>query len=141
MDLIPIIPLFLAILNVTAAILIVIGYIFIRRGIRSKHRICMIGALGVSTIFMAFYLYYHSKIGNIPFMGTGIIRPIYFSILASHIILAACLVPMVFITAALAIRGNLIRHRRIARWTLPIWLYVSVTGVVIHILAFHIYTG
>ena len=99
----------------------------------------MISALLVSTIFMVFYLYYHAKIGNIPFAGIGIIRPIYFSILASHVILAAALFPLVFITAGLALKGKTTRHRVIARWTLPIWLYVSVTGVVIYLMAFHIY--
>ena len=141
MDLIPIIPPLLAILNASAASLVTVGYIFVRNGVRSAHRICMISALIVSVIFMVFYLYYHLKIGNIPFAGVGIIRPIYFSILASHVILAAVLFPMALITAGLAIRKNFSRHRRIARWTLPIWLYVSITGVVIYLMAFHIYVG
>lgn len=141
MDLIPIIPPFLAILNATAASLIVTGYIFVRKGARSAHRTCMISALVVSTVFMIFYLYYHAKIGNIPFAGSGFIRPIYFSILASHVILAAVLFPMALITAGLAIRGNTSRHRRIARWTLPIWLYVSITGIIIYLMAFHIYVS
>ncbi len=141
MDLIPVIPPLLAILNATAATFLVTGYIFVRKGNRSAHRICMVSALVVSTIFMVFYLYYHSKIGNIPFAGSGGIRPVYFSILASHVILAAVLFPMALITAGLAIRGNISRHRRIARWTLPIWLYVSVTGIVVYLMAFHIYIG
>ena len=94
MDLIPIIPPFLAILNATAAVLIVTGYTLVRSGNRAAHRACMISALAVSTVFMVFYLYYHAKIGNIPFAGTGIVRPVYFSILASHVILAAVLFPM-----------------------------------------------
>ena len=139
MDLIPVIPPFLAILNASAASLVVAGYIFIRKGTRSAHRFCMISALAVSAIFMIFYLYYHSKVGNIPFAGVGVVRPVYFSILASHVILAAILFPMALITAGFAITGKTTRHRRIARWTLPIWLYVSVTGVVVYLMAFHLY--
>jgi uncharacterized membrane protein YozB (DUF420 family) len=141
MDLIPVIPPLLAILNATAASLVVVGYVFVRKGNRSSHRACMVSALLVSTVFMIFYLYYHSKVGNIPFAGSGIVRPIYFSILASHVILAAILFPMALVTAGFAIRGNTPRHRRIALWTLPIWLYVSVTGIVIYLMAFHLFTG
>lgn len=141
MDLIPVIPPFLAILNATAASLITLGYLLVRKGNRSAHRACMISALIVSTIFMVFYLYYHAKIGNIPFAGVGIVRPVYFSILATHVILAAALFPMALITAGFAITGRISRHRRIARFTLPIWLYVSVTGIVVYLMAFHLYTG
>ena len=141
MDLIPVIPPFLAILNTTAATLVSIGYVFVRRKNTSAHRVCMVSALLVSTVFMIFYLYYHAKIGNIPFAGVGAVRPVYFSILASHVILAAVLFPLVLVTAGLAIKGNTTRHRRLARWTLPIWLYVSVTGVIIYLMAFHIYAA
>jgi uncharacterized membrane protein YozB (DUF420 family) len=141
MDLIPVIPPFLAILNTTAATLVSLGYFFVRRKNVPAHRVCMVSALLVSTVFMVFYLYYHAKIGNIPFAGVGAIRPVYFSILASHVILAAVLFPLVLVTAGFAIRGNTIRHRRIARWTLPIWLYVSITGVIIYLMAFHLYVA
>ena len=141
MDLIPVIPPFLAILNTTAASLVSLGYFFIRRKNILAHRACMVTALGVSTVFMVFYLYYHAKVGNIPFAGIGAIRPVYFSLLASHVILAAVLFPLVLITAWLALRGHTPRHRRLARWTLPIWLYVSVTGVIIYLMAFHIYVA
>jgi len=141
MELIPVIPPFLAILNTTAASLVSLGYFFVRHKHISAHRACMVSALLVSTVFMVFYLYYHAKVGNIPFAGVGAIRPVYFSLLASHVILAAVLFPLVLLTAGLAIRGNTTRHRRLARWTLPIWLYVSVTGVVIYLMAFHIYTA
>ena len=141
MDIIPVIPPFLAILNTTAATLVSLGYFFIRRKNILTHRACMVSALCVSTVFMVFYLYYHAKVGNIPFAGVGAVRPVYFSILASHVILAAVLFPMVLVTAGFAIRGNTSRHRRIARWTLPIWLYVSVTGVIIYLMAFHIYVA
>ena len=141
MELIPVIPPFLAILNTTAASLVSLGFFFVRRKNISAHRACMVSALLVSTVFMVFYLYYHAKVGNIPFAGVGAIRPVYFSLLASHVILAAVLFPLVLITAGLAIRGNTPRHRRLARWTLPIWLYVSVTGVIIYLMAFHIYAA
>ena len=141
MDLIPVIPPFLAILNTTAATLVSLGYFFVRRKKVAAHRICMVSALLVSTVFMVFYLYYHAKIGNIPFAGVGSIRPVYFTLLASHVILAAVLFPLVLVTAGFAIRGNTTRHRRIARWTLPIWLYVSITGVIIYLMAFHIYAA
>ena len=141
MDLIPVSPPFLAILNTTAASLVSLGYFFIRRKNILAHRACMVGALCVSTVFMVFYLYYHAKVGNIPFAGVGAIRPVYFTLLASHVILAAVLFPLVLVTAGLAIRGNTSRHRRIARWTLPIWLYVSITGVIIYLMAFHIYVA
>ena len=141
MDLITVIPPFLAILNTTAASLVSLGYFFVRRKNTRAHRICMVSALLVSTVFMVFYLYYHAKIGNIPFAGVGAIRPVYFSLLATHVILAAVLFPLVLVTAGFAIRGNTTRHRRIARWTLPIWLYVSITGVIIYLMAFHIYVA
>ena len=141
MDLIPVIPPFLAILNTTAATLVSLGYFFVRRKRVTAHRICMVSALLVSTVFMVFYLYYHAKIGNIPFAGVGSIRPVYFTLLASHVILAAVLFPLVLVTAGFAFRGNTTRHRRIARWTLPIWLYVSITGVIIYLMAFHIYAA
>jgi uncharacterized membrane protein YozB (DUF420 family) len=141
MDIIPVIPPFLAILNTTAASLVSLGYFFVRRKSISAHRVCMVSALLVSTVFMIFYLYYHAKVGNIPFAGVGAVRPVYFSLLASHVILAAVLFPLVLVTAGLAIRGNTTRHRRLARWTLPIWLYVSVTGVIIYLMAFHIYVA
>ncbi|MDH3872353.1 MAG: DUF420 domain-containing protein [Gammaproteobacteria bacterium] len=141
MELIPVIPPFLAILNTTAATLLSLGYFFVRRKHIAAHRACMVSALIVSTVFMVFYLYYHARVGNIPFAGAGAIRPVYFSILASHVILAAVLFPLALGTAWLALTGRTGRHRRIARWTLPIWLYVSVTGVIIYLMAFHIYTG
>ena len=141
MELIPVIPPFLAILNTTAATLVSLGYFFVRRKNVTAHRVCMVSALLVSTVFMVFYLYYHAKIGNIPFAGVGAVRPVYFSILASHVILAAVLFPLVLITAGLVIRGHTSYHRRIARWTLPIWLYVSITGVIIYLMAFHLYVA
>ena len=141
MDFITTIPHILAILNTLSAILVSIGYINIRKQNKAIHKACMISALAVSTVFMIFYLYYHAKIGYIPFAGQGDIRYLYFSLLASHVTLAAIAFPMVLITATLALRSKFNTHKRIARWTLPIWLYVSVSGVAIYIMSFHIYTN
>jgi len=141
MDVLPYLPPTQALLNGLAATLAGSGYYFVRRGRRQAHRACMIAALAVSTLFMISYLYYHARVGNIPFAGQGWIRPVYFSILATHVVLAALMVPLILITVFRALKGHEYAHRRIARWTLPVWLYVSVTGVLIYFLAFHIYAG
>jgi len=141
LDILPYIPHTLAILNTLSAILVSVGYINIRKQNEAVHKACMIAALAVSTVFMIFYLYYHAKVGYIPFAGQGNIRYLYFSLLASHVILAAIVFPMVLITAGLALRSKFSTHKRIARWTLPIWLYVSVSGVAIYVMSFHIYTN
>jgi len=141
LDIISYIPHTLAILNTLSAILVSIGYINIRNQNKAVHKACMIAALAVSTIFMIFYLYYHAKVGYIPFAGQGNIRYLYFSLLASHVILAAIMFPMVLITAGLALRSKFNAHKKIARWTLPTWLYVSVSGVTIYVMSFHIYTN
>jgi len=139
LDIIPYIPHTLAILNTLSAVLVTLGYIKIRKQNKAAHKVFMISALAVSTIFMIFYLYYHAKVGYIPFAGQGDIRYLYFSLLASHVILAAIVFPLVLITAGLAIRNKFSFHKRIARWTLPVWLYVSVSGVAIYVMSFHIY--
>jgi putative membrane protein len=139
-EIIPYLPHFQAILNTLAALFLGAGYYFIRSQNRYAHRNCMIAALVISTVFMISYLSYHAKVGYMPFAGEGIIRPFYFTMLASHVILAAVIVPMVLITVVYAIKGNFDKHPRIARWTLPVWFYVSVSGVLIYILGFHIYT-
>ncbi len=139
MDIISVLPPIQALLNITAASFMSVGYYFIKRGNKSRHRACMVGALAVSTLFFLLYIYYHSKVGNIPFAGAGLIRPLYFSVLISHVVLAALIVPLVLVTVSFALRGRFQQHRRVARWTLPIWLYVSVTGVLIYLLAFHIF--
>jgi uncharacterized membrane protein YozB (DUF420 family) len=138
---IPYIPHTLAILNILSATLVSFGYINIRKQNKAVHKACMIAALVVSTIFMIFYLYYHAKVGYIPFAGQGNIRYLYFSLLASHVILAAIVFPMVLITAGLALGSKFSTHKRIARWTLPVWLYVSVSGVAVYVMSFHIYTN
>jgi uncharacterized membrane protein YozB (DUF420 family) len=131
----------LAILNTLSATFVSFGYINIRKQNKAVHKACMITALTISTIFMIFYLYYHAKVGYIPFAGQGDIRYLYFSLLASHVILAAIVFPLVLITAGLTVRSKFSIHKRIARWTLPIWLYVSVSGVAIYVMSFHIYTN
>lgn len=140
MELLPNIPHILAALNTLSAILVVTGYINIKNQNQAVHKTCMVSALLVSTIFMIFYLYYHAKVGYIPFAGQGDIRYFYFTLLASHVILAAIIFPMVLITAGLALRGKFKTHRHVARWTFPMWLYVSVSGVIIYVMSFHIYT-
>ncbi len=139
-EIIPYLPHFQAILNTSAALLLGVGYYFIRTENRYAYRNCMIAALVISTVFMVSYLTYHAKVGYMPFAGQGIIRPFYFTMLASHVFLAAVIVPMVLVTVGYAIKGNFNKHPRIARWTLPVWFYVSVSGVLIYVLGFHIYT-
>lgn len=128
-----------ATLNSLSAGLLIAGYWFIRRRAINRHRWCMLGALGVSLLFLISYLIYHAHAGRTRFTGTGVIRNIYFVILGSHTILAVVIVPLALVTVFLAFRGRLVGHRRLARWTLPIWLYVSVTGVVIYFMLYHWY--
>ncbi len=121
-----------AFLNGTSAVLLSIGYIFIRLKKVTAHKTCMLAALGVSFLFLISYVIYHYQAGSVAFEGTGFIRPVYFTLLISHIVLAACIVPLALITIYRAWSGQFDRHKRIARWTLPIWLYVSVTGVIVY---------
>jgi putative membrane protein len=128
-----------AILNSTSALFLVAGYVFIRRGRIESHKKCQITAVATSTVFLISYLTYHYYHGDTRFLGQGIIRPIYFTILITHVILAIVIVPLVLITLSRALRSDFIRHRRIARWTLPLWLYVSVTGVIVYLMLYHFY--
>ena len=128
-----------AFLNTTSAILLITGYRFIRKGRIVAHRNCQVSAVVTSTLFLISYLTYHSYHGDTRFLGQGIVRPIYFAILISHVCLAIVILPLVLITLLRALRGDFLRHRRIARWTLPIWLYVSVTGVIVYLMLYHIY--
>jgi putative membrane protein len=121
-----------AALNLISAILLVLGYTLIRQRAITAHTLCMLGATFTSFLFLIGYLYYHYHHGSTPFPGTGWSRTLYFSILIPHTILAAVQVPLILITLWHAFRGNFQKHRRIANVTLPIWLYVSVTGVVIY---------
>ena len=121
-----------ATLNGVAGCLLVAGYVCIRRGMRQAHRACMLSACAASALFLVSYVVYHARAGSTPFPGTGVARTVYFVILVTHIVLAAAILPMAIVTLARALRGRFDRHVRIARWTLPLWLYVSATGVVIY---------
>ncbi len=129
-----------AILNCIAALLLIAGFVFIRRRNIPAHRACMLSALGVSVVFLASYLWYHAHVGEVRFSGIGWIRPVYFGILIPHIILAAVIVPLVLITAYMALRARFLVHRKVARWTWPLWMYVSVTGVVIYLMLYVFHT-
>jgi len=129
-----------AVLNGASALWLVAGYYFIRRGRTVPHRNCMIGAVVTSTFFLASYLYYHANVeGMTRFQNPQWFRPVYLTILISHTILATALLPMVLVTLYRAGRGQFERHRRIARWTWPVWIYVSVTGVIIYLLLYQIF--
>jgi len=123
-----------AALNATAAVLLTAGFVCIRRRRVRAHRAAMLGAFAVSVAFLACYLTYHAKTGaRTPFGGTGAVRAVYLALLASHVVLAMAIVPLVLVTLALALRGRFARHRRWARWTFPLWYYVSVTGVLVYL--------
>jgi putative membrane protein len=123
-------------LNAIATVLLVTGYVFIRRGERQKHKACMIAALVTSALFLTSYVIYHAQVGSVPFKGTGWIRTLYFVVLIPHVILAAAIVPPILITVSRALSAKYDKHRRIARWTLPLWLYVSVTGVIVYLMLY-----
>lgn len=126
-------------LNATSAVLITTGIGLIRAGRRQAHRGVMIAAVVSSSLFLASYLYYHFHVGSVRFTGQGWVRPLYFGILITHTALAATVVPLVIVTLARALRARFDRHKAIARWTYPIWLYVSVTGVVIYVMLYRLY--
>jgi uncharacterized membrane protein YozB (DUF420 family) len=131
-----------ATLNGASAVLITTGRALIRSHFRNRvhmHRICMISAVGTSTLFLASYLYYHAHVGSVRFPGLGWVRPVYFTLLISHTLLAAVVVPLVLLSLGAALGGRFGRHRRLARWTYPVWLYVSVTGVVVYVMLYRIY--
>ena len=130
-----------AILNATSAVLLLAGRRFIGKGERDKHRRSMLAAFGVSTLFLVSYLTYHYQHGSQPFQGSGWVRPVYFSILLSHTVLAAVLAPLVLLTLRKALRKEFEGHKRLARWTYPIWLYVSITGVIIYLMLYHLFTS
>ena len=129
-----------AALNGVCTILLLTGYVLIRKRKIKQHKLCMIAAFCCSSVFLAFYLYFHAHAGVIRFGGQGWIRPVYFTLLLSHTTLAVVIVPLVLITLTRAFKERFDSHRRIARWTLPLWLYVSVTGVVVYWLLYVAYT-
>jgi uncharacterized membrane protein YozB (DUF420 family) len=125
-----------AALNATSAVLLVTGYRFIRARRVQAHRNTMLAAFGTSILFLASYLVYHAQVGSVPFQGAGAIRVVYFSVLITHTVLAATVPVLAIVTLRRALKADFARHRRIARWTLPIWLYVSVTGVVVYVMLY-----
>lgn len=127
-----------ATLNGSSAILVVIGWLLIKRGHRTAHRNVMLAACGTSLLFLISYLIYHAQVGSVRFTRQGPIRTVYFIILLTHTVLAAVIVPMVLITLSRGLKGRYDRHRRIARWTLPVWLYVSVTGVIVYLMLYRL---
>lgn len=128
-----------ATLNGICALLLIAGYLFIRRRKVTAHKACMGSAFVVSMLFLISYLTYHYYVGSRRFGGQGAVRSVYFAILISHTILAATIVPLALVTVYRALRERFDRHVRIARWTLPLWLYVSVTGVIVYWMLYHLY--
>jgi uncharacterized membrane protein YozB (DUF420 family) len=126
-------------LNGLSAILLATGFGFIRRRQIERHRACMVAAFGVSTAFLVSYVVYHAEHGSTPFSGQGWIRPVYFSLLASHVLLAIAVLPLALVTLYRAWRADFAGHRRIAEITFPIWMYVSVTGVLVYWMLYQVY--
>ena len=127
-----------AALNCTCTLLLTAGYFFIRRRKITAHKACMASALVTSILFLVSYLTYHYHVGSRPFGGQGAIRAVYFTILISHTTLAVAIVPLALVTVYRALKGRFDRHVRIARWTLPLWLYVSITGVIVYLMLYHL---
>ena len=128
-----------ATLNGVTAVLLAIGRALVKRGAVLKHRLVMITAFVTSCAFLCCYLYYHVHVGSVRFRGQGWSRPVYFSILISHTVLAAAVVPMILTTLILGLRSRFNRHRGIARWTYPVWMYVSVTGVIVYLMLYKLF--
>lgn len=118
--------------NGTATIMLVAGWLAIRRGRVRTHRACMLAALAASTLFLVGYVVHHARVGSVPFAGPAALRPVYFAVLVPHVVLSAIVLPLALTTVWWAWRGRFASHRRIARWTLPLWLYVSVSGVAVY---------
>jgi len=134
-----ILPKLNAILNATSACFLLLGYVLIRRGHRKAHKGCMLAAVAASLLFLISYLVYHYEAGVTHFGGEGWIRPVYLAVLGTHTLLAIVIVPLVTITLLRALRGRYVLHKSIARWTLPTWLYVSVTGVIIYLMLYRFF--
>ena len=125
-------------LNATATVLLLTGYSMIRQGKREQHRKAMLAAFGVSVLFLICYVIYHAQVGSVKFQGQGWLRPVYFTILISHVMLAATVPVFAIVTLRRALKGDFAKHRKIARVTYPIWLYVSITGVVVYLMLYHL---
>ena len=127
-----------AFLNGTSALLVLSGYRQIKHSNKAAHKKFMLSAIAVSAIFFASYLTYHWEVGSVKFQGSGVIRWLYFSVLITHTILAVIIVPMVLRTVYLALKGKFSNHRKIARWTFPVWVYVSFSGIVVYLMLYHL---
>lgn len=125
-----------ATLNALSGAFLLVGYVFIRRRQITAHRNAMLGAFASSTLFLISYLVYHAEVGSRPFGGQGAIRLVYFAILITHVILAAVILPMAIVTLSRGLRGRYDAHKRIAKWTFPTWMYVSVTGVIVYVMLY-----
>jgi putative membrane protein len=123
-------------LNAVSGLLLLAGYILIVNGRREQHRACMIAAFVSSSLFLACYLVYHAQVGSVPFTRQGFVRPLYFAILITHVVLAATVPPLAIVTLSRGLKARYAKHRAIARWTFPIWMYVSVTGVLVYVLLY-----
>jgi putative membrane protein len=126
-------------LNALSTVFLIVGYLFIRRQRRQAHKRCMLAALTVSTLFLVSYVTYHYHAGSRPFLGQGVVRVVYFAILIPHVLLAATVLPLALVTTARGLRAEYDRHVKVARWTLPLWLYVSVTGVIVYLMLYRLY--
>lgn len=138
MDLISWLPHLNATLNAFSFVFLSAGFVLIRQRRKEAHRICMLAALASSCLFLISYVVYHANAGSRPFAGEGLIRPVYFFILITHIILAAVILPLAIVTVHRALKERFDRHRRIARWTWPLWMYVSVTGLLVYFFLYHL---
>jgi uncharacterized membrane protein YozB (DUF420 family) len=123
-------------LNAISGVLLVIGYLLIRARRIEQHRRAMIAAFAASALFLVSYVVYHAQVGSVRFTRQGLVRPLYFTILITHVVLAAAVLPLAIVTLSRGLKARYPRHRAIARWTLPIWLYVSVTGVLVYVLLY-----
>jgi uncharacterized membrane protein YozB (DUF420 family) len=125
-----------ATLNALSGVLLLTGYVLIRRRRIEQHRKVMLAAFATSSLFLVCYVVYHARVGSVRFTRQGFVRPLYYTILVTHVTLAASVVPLALITLTRGLKGRFAQHRRIARWTFPIWMYVSVTGVIVYVLLY-----
>lgn len=123
-------------LNALSGLLLLVGYALIKSGRRDQHRAVMIAAFTSSALFLICYLVYHAQVGSVPFTRQGFVRPLYFTILLTHVVLAVVVLPMIILTMTRGLKGRFREHRKIARWTFPVWMYVSVTGVLVYVLLY-----
>jgi uncharacterized membrane protein YozB (DUF420 family) len=123
-------------LNALSGLLLLVGYIFIRNGRVAAHRRCMIAAFSTSSLFLVCYVIYHAQVGSVRFARHGFVRPLYFGILITHVTLAAVVLPFAIVTLSRGLKARYAKHRRVARWTWPMWMYVSVTGVLVYVLLY-----